>query len=262
MTFGPFSALREVIKAQFGIDFSTTGVWLILKNDLGWTSQKPTTKLRERDEEKVKQWRVKEFARIVSETKQRGAFLAFADEAGFMLTPTLRKTFAPRASRPFTKISDPHGRISTACAITLSPNRRSANLFFYLHRDNANFTGESIAGFLKYVCGELHSPLTLIWDSIPIHFAKPVREYLSKSKQIVLESLPEYAPELNPADGVWSYVKYGRLANYAPHNLKELRSRVTIELKRLKRHPDLLKSFVRKAHLSLETTSQPFAFQA
>ena len=45
--------------------------------------------------------------------------------------------------------------------------------------------------------------------------------------------IPEYAPELNPADGVWSYVKYGKLANFAPVSLDILRTHVARELSAL-----------------------------
>jgi transposase len=244
--------VRELIRREFGIQFSITGAWRILRLDLGWTSQKPTTRLRERNEEKIRQWRCETFGRIVRAAKDRGASIAFADEAGFMLLPTLRKTFAPKGSRPFTKVSDPHGRISAACAITLSPKRSTPNLFFRLHRDNANFTGEMIARFLQHICSQLQSPLTMIWDSIPIHSAEPVRKLLRRNRDLVLEMIPEYAPELNPADGVWSYVKYGRLGNFAPYNLTELRKRVAFELRRVKRRPDLLRSFIRKSNLAVE----------
>jgi transposase len=60
-----------------------------------------------------------------------------------------------------------------------------------------------------------------------------VKNYLSKNP-IEVEELPPYAPELNPVDYVWSYVKYARLANYCPHNLFELRKTIMVELTRVK----------------------------
>jgi transposase len=72
-----------------------------------------------------------------------------------------------------------------------------------------------------------------------------VDEYLAEEPELVLEPLPPYAPKLNPADGIWRYVKYHRLANYAPTELSALREAVTMELESLKERPDLLKSFVR-----------------
>jgi hypothetical protein len=60
-------------------------------------------------------------------------------------------------------------------------------------------------------------------------------------------------PELNPADGVWSHIKYGRLPNYTPFDLLELRNTVTSELKRLQREPHLLRAFIRRTRLNFES---------
>jgi len=67
-----------------------------------------------------------------------------------------------------------------------------------------------------------------------------------------VEMFPPYAPELNPVDNVWSYVKYNRLPNYTPRNLDELRERITAEFYRLRKRPDLLKSFLKHTGLSLD----------
>src|SRR5262249_48517333 len=91
------------------------------------------------------------------------------------------------SKRPVTKVSNPHGRISAACAIAISPKRKQLSLYFRLLPDNTNFTGHSIASFLKYVHEQLRSPLTMIWDSIPIHSAEPVRSYLRSQREVVLE---------------------------------------------------------------------------
>lgn len=242
--------VTELIKSKFKIVISNGTTWRILKKDLGWSSIKPQTVLRERDEDKISNWRDKRFGEIRRRAQKRGAYLVFVDEAGFMLQPTLRKTFAPRGSRPVTRVSDPHGRISTACAIAISPTRKRLSLFFHLLPDNTNFTGHSITSFLKYVCKKLRSPLTVIWDSIPIHSAEPVRKFLRSQRKVVLEMIPEYAPELNPADGVWSYIKYGRLANFAPHDLNTLRTQVAKELEDLSHKPKHLASFIAKCKLS------------
>ena len=65
------------------------------------------------------------------------------------------------------------------------------------------------------------------------------------------EDLPSYAPELNPDELVWSWTKYGRLANLAANNTDELAEHVIDELIYLKQHSELLESFVRKTELPL-----------
>jgi transposase len=75
----------------------------------------------------------------------------------------------------------------------------------------------------------LRRPLIVIWDQIPIHMSSPIESYLNRHKDIVVEPFPPYAPELNPVDYVWGHIKYGRLANYCPMSLNELRQKVTVE---------------------------------
>ena len=60
---------------------------------------------------------------------------------------------------------------------------------------------------------------------------------------------PPYAPDLNPVELLWSYLKYGRLANFAPNTTDEIQASVGRERRRLARHPDLLRSFFRHSAL-------------
>ncbi len=43
------------------------------------------------------------------------------------------------------------------------------------------------------------------------------------AKRIQLESLPGYAPELNPDEGIWNYLKRVELRNMCCSGLEELR---------------------------------------
>jgi putative transposase len=188
--------------------------------------------------------------RSMKRRPSRPAHLVFIDECGFMLEPVLRKTWAPRGHTPVIKIADPHGRISAAGALTISPLSKF-EFYFHLLPDNNNFRGNSIAAFVNSVRFRIGGPLTIIWDQIPIHKSYPVKRYVSQHDDIFVESFPPYAPELNPVDYVWAYVKYGRLANYCPKDLDQLRTRVSSELSRVSKRPDLLKSFFHATGLEL-----------
>ena len=179
------------------------------------------------------------------------SYIVFVDETGFMLGPLVRRTWAPRGKTPVVRVTTPHERISCMGAMTI---RRSPSCFgfhFRLLPDNLNFRGYSTAAFLSYLRQKLHGPITLIWDEIRIHSAAPVKEFLSKNPSIEVVELPPYAPELNPVDYVWSYVKYSRLANYCLKDLFELRATVTTELTKVKRSRRLLKALFSGTGLSL-----------
>jgi transposase len=189
---------------------------------------------------------------ILQRTRRRHAYIVFVDEAGFMLAPVVRRTWAPRGCTPVIKISEPHGRISVIGAITISPGRRHFGFYFQLSDDNVNLRGDSVVEFIEDVRRKIRGPITLLWDQIPIHRGKPVTAYLARHPRVVVEPFPPFAPELNPVDNVWSYVKYNRLPNYAPHHLGELRERITMEFCRLQKRPDLLRSFFNHTGLSLD----------
>jgi putative transposase len=131
---------------------------------------------------------------------------------------------------------------------------KQRTLSYGLLANNVNFRGPTVAQFLRTLHAELAAPMTVFWDQIPIHDCAEVGEYLATARDVVIEPFPPYTPELNPADGIWRYIKYGRLANYCPPGLSVLRRKVTTELDRLQGQPDLLKSFVR-----FQTSSRPVA---
>jgi transposase len=244
--------VAKVIQKHLEVDLCIPSIRKILNERLGWTLQKPLLQSRNRDEDEITRWKNEEFTRIRTEARDRHAYLAFIDESGFMLAPTIRRTYAPSGHARVGKVTDPHARISVIGAITLTPEYQRVNLTFELSADNANFNGQSCAAFLRLLHERVKNPITVIWDSVGIHLSQPVADYLSRNGNIVSETFPPNAPELNPADGVWGHIKYGRLPNYTPFDLSELRRTVTNELKRLQRQPHLLRAFIRRTRLSFE----------
>jgi hypothetical protein len=86
-----------------------------------------------------------------------------------MLAPLRRRTWAPRGQTPVIKLSEPHECISFIGAISISPERRHFGFYFHLLTDNANFHWDSVARFVEDVHHSAPRPITLVWDSIPIH---------------------------------------------------------------------------------------------
>ena len=133
--------VREVIKKQFGIEFSRWHVWRILTSYLGWTARRPVQQTKRRDEAAIELWKANDLPRIVLDSEKRGDHLVFIDETGFMMTPTIRRTFAVPGVTPINKVSDPHGRISVIGAISIGPKRKQLGWHYHLLKDNTNFGG-------------------------------------------------------------------------------------------------------------------------
>ena len=217
---------------------------------MGWSPQKPRRQARERDEPRIEFWKKVHFPRILRRTRQRDAHLVFLDESGFMLTPTVRRTWAPRGSKPVLNCWDRRDRISAISCITTSPKACRLNLYFDLLDHNVH--GEDVVAFLRQLKKQLGKPLTVLWDGSNVHSkSKVVQAYLAKHPEIIAENLPPYAPELNPDELVWGWSKHGRLANLAAEDKDDLAHRIVRELLYLQTHPHLLASFLEKTELPL-----------
>jgi len=244
-------ALCELIRQEYGIHMPVRTVGAYLRR-WGYTAQRPTFQDMRRDDDAIKWWVRRRFPRALKEAARRGAYVVFIDEAGFMMQPLVRRAYARRGHTPVQRVADKHGRISAIGAIVVSPRRDSIKLHYGLLANNANFRGPTVAESLRTLHAGLAAPMTVFWDQIPIHDCAAVDEYLTAEPEVVIEPLPPYAPDLNPADGIWRYTKYSRLANYCPPDLSVLRRKVTSELDRLQGQPALLKSFVRYTRLPLD----------
>jgi transposase len=60
----------------------------------------------------------------------------------------------------------------------------------------------------------------VIWDGSPIH-RREVTQFMAteEAKDISLEQLPSYAPDLNADEGVWQHLKNVELRNVCCKNL-------------------------------------------
>jgi transposase len=245
----------EVIKKHFGVTYHPAHVSRILRGDLNWTCQKPNFYHRDRNDDEIRRWMTSAFPSAIKDAKARGAYIVFIDEAGFMLEPTVRRTYAPCGQTPVERMSNPHDRISTIGAIVVSPRRRSVSLKFEMLANNINYRGSSIVRFLQSLSSEVRAPMTVFWDRIPIHGGTSVDDFLTSGREVAIEPFPPYAPELNPADGIWRYLKYSRLSNYVPLDLDLLRATLTDELTTLRDRGDLLRSFIRYTKLPIDLES-------
>jgi transposase len=244
--------IAELIRRKFGVSLHHDHVGRFLHKVLKWSPQKPRKKARERNERAIKRWRRDKFPDIVEKAGQRHAHLVFLDESGFMLTPTVRRTWGPTGQTPVLPCSDRRDRISAISAITLSPKRPRLNFCFTLLADNKNVKAPDIVAFLRLVKQKLGGPFTVLWDGSNTHSrSRLVKAYLAKHPEIVAETLPAYAPEINPDENVWSWTKYGRLANLAAQDTRELRERIEQEFAVLCKERGYLDSFIQDAELCM-----------
>ena len=80
---------------------------------------------------------------------------------------------------------------------------------------------------------------------------RPARlQYLdSLDGQIQIVFLPPYAPELNPVEYLWAWIKRHALANDCPDNLRELKTMARNKLKSVQKRPGIITACWKQATL-------------
>lgn len=167
------------------------------------------------------------------------------------MAPLLNRTWAPRGQTPlFYEQGAYRQKVSAIAVLTVSPRRHAVRLYFALY-PNENISSEHIIGFLRVLAAHLRNRIVLIWDRLSGHKSQAVWSFLTARSEFHPIYLPAYAPELNPVEPVWGYLKGHLLANVAAHGVWDLTDRARRETRRVQRQDRLLRSFLRSTPLSL-----------
>jgi transposase len=159
--------------------------------------------------------------------------VVWVDESAFYPLPAVVRTYAPRGETPILHALLTHDHLSVISGLT-----QDGRLLLQI-RERA-FRGPAVVDFLRHLLRQIPGPLLVVWDGATIHRAQPVKEFLTQgaAARLQLEQLPGYAPELNPDEGIWHYLKQVELRNVCCADLAELRGELELAVKRLrhKRH--------------------------
>ena len=108
------------------------------------------------------------------------------------------------------------------------------------------------AGLITAAHQQLHAPVILIWDNLNIHISAPMRTFTDAHRDwLTVVRLPAYAPDLNPAEGVWANMKNG-LGNLAARDVGQLAAVLRNRLKSIQYRPELIGGFLAQTGLTLE----------
>jgi len=168
----------------------------------------------------------------------------FVDESGFYLLPMVVRTYAPMGQTPVLDHLLTHDHLSVISAIT--PGGR-----LHTMAQERSFKGPDVVRFLKHLMRQISGKLLIIWDGATIHRSRVVKAFLSDgaAERIHLERLPGYAPELNPDEGVWNYLKRVELKNVVCRDLAHLRDELRKAIARLRRRPTIIRSCIAQTGL-------------
>jgi transposase len=166
----------------------------------------------------------------------------FVDEAGFYLLPGVVRTWAPVAETPVLNHKLTRDHLSVISAITAQGK-------LYMQVQEKAFTSGDCIRFLGHLQRQIAGKLLVVWDGAPIHRSNEIKRYLSEgaSGRLALEPLPGYAPDLNPDEGIWHYLKHVEMANLCCPDTAVLRIELRRAKERLRHKKHIIQACFRQA---------------
>lgn len=147
------------------------------------------------------------------------------------------RTWAPRGETPVLHVKLTKDHLSAISGITLDGR-------LYMQTREGAFDSAGVVAFLRVLLRKIRGKVMVIWDGSPIHKGQPIKDYLARgaAKRLHLERLPGYAPDLNPDEGIWNYLKRVELKNHCCADLAELRGELRRAKERLRHKRHIIRS--------------------
>ena len=170
------------------------------------------------------------------------AHLVLIDETGLFLNPLVRRSWSLIGQTPVLDVDGGHReKVSVIGGVSVSPTSQRLGLYFATE-PGGFFTAAKVVEYLRDLLSHLRGPVIVVWDRGGNHKGPIIRAFLAKHRRLHLEMLPPWAPDHNPVEFVWSWLKFGELANFAPEGIDPLSDEVIDRLVELKFDPELLRA--------------------
>ena len=228
--------VAELIEQKFGIRLGLTAVGELLAK-LNLTPQKPLQRAYQRDPEAIERWQREIYPAIARQAKAERGEVFFWDESGFRADAVHGRTWGLKGQTPVVERPGQRQTISAASAV-------NAKGGFWYCTYEGGLTAELFVSLLRRMMRHRAKPVHLVVDGLPAHKTKAVKRYIQSTKgRLTLHFLPGYAPELNPDELVWSYVKRTGAARTPLRAGERLRDKIEAQMAAIKNAPRLVRSF-------------------
>lgn len=179
---------------------------------------------------------------------KRSAKLAFLDESGFSLQPSVRRTWAPQGQTPTITTHFNWKRLHVIGSLLCQADGSEASLL--LHLQPKSIKEDAVLTYLEALHKQASGKIVLLWDHLPAHRSAKVAAYLSAHQDwLRVEWFPAYAPELNPIEYVWSNAKGEPTANSSPDTLADIEHSLLGLRKRLVSDQEVMYGFLEASKL-------------
>ena len=165
------------------------------------------------------------------------------------MAPVVRRTWAPIGKTPILyQRTRSHKKLTVIGALCTTSQAKNPRLYFRMY-ENQNMNGKGCCDFLKQLSQNIKGHVIVLWDGLKAHWGREVRNYLKQHSKVECYAFPPYAPELNPIEYMWGYLKMNPLSNFAPETLDELSMTAKASICETRKNGHLLKSFLAKCPL-------------
>lgn len=168
--------------------------------------------------------------------------IVFIDESGLSERPCRARTWAPRGETPVLQYSFSWKQLSMIAGLSFWR--------FYFRFFPGAIKSPQIVEFLKVLQATIGRNLLVIWDRLQAHRSRLVRDHVEQQRgKIALEYLPPYAPDLNPVECIWGYLKSHAMPNFCARDLAHLGRHASSRLRSMQRRATLVTAFWKQAEL-------------
>lgn len=228
--------VQTMVQEKMGIELCLTSVGKLLAS-LEITPQKPLRRAYERDPLAVERWRREDYPELKKRAKKLGATIFFLDEAGFQSDPPLGRTYGLKGHTPVVESSGQRQSINVISAV-------NASGAFWAATYTGKLDAEAFVIFLRNFMKGRRNQVFLVVDGHPAHKANIVKKYIAETQgRLELYFLPPYAPDLNPDEFVWNYMKTTGVSKKPLKKNESLRERVEQDLAMISKDTILVASF-------------------
>lgn len=173
---------------------------------------------------------------------RQGRTIVFIDESGLSERPCRARTWAPRGQTPVLQYSFSWKQLSVIAGVSF--------VRFYFRLYAGSIRSPQVVEFLRTLKHMIGRKLLIVWDRLQAHRSRLVNQYVEQQRgRIALEYLPAYAPELNPVECIWGYLKSHAMPNFCARDLGHLKSAARSRLKSMQRRTTLVTAFWKQAEL-------------
>jgi transposase len=165
--------------------------------------------------------------------------IVWVDQSGFYLLPHHVRTWARQGQTPVLRVPLTRDHRSAIAALT-------ADQRLVMQTQPEAYHSPDVVRFLRLLLRKIAGKLLIIWDGAPIHGGQPIKDFLARgaAKRLHLERLPGYAPDLNPVEGLWNYLKGRELGNVCCTDFAELDTALRRAKERLRHKHHVLRGCI------------------